>query len=64
MNGYLGAAERAARTFAQTTAAVMVGELVRDGAAWSDVPTAASIGGFAGFLALLMAVAGPLAPRG
>lgn len=60
---YSDAAERAARTFAQTTAAFMVVELVKDGASWATVPEAASVGAFAGFIALLMAVAGPLAPR-
>ena len=57
------AVERAARTFMQTTAAVMVVELVKDGASWVTVPASASVGAFAGFIALLMAIAGPLAPR-
>jgi hypothetical protein len=57
------AVERALRTAGQTTAAVAVAELLKDGASWITVPQAASIGAFAGFIALLMAVAGPTAPR-
>lgn len=57
------ALERAARTFAQATAAAMLVELGREGAAWSTFLPAASVGAFAGVIALLMAVAGPLAPR-
>ena len=56
------ALERAARTFAQATAAAMVVELTREGAAWDALIPAASVGAFAGLLALLMVVAGP-APR-
>lgn len=57
------ALERAARTFAQATAASMVVELAREGADWSAFLPAASVGAFAGVLALLMVAAGPLAPR-
>lgn len=53
------ALERAARTFVQATAGAMLVTLGTDGAAWSDVPTAAVAGSFAGFLALLARVAFP-----
>ena len=57
------AIERSGRTFVQTTAAIMVVELVKDGASWGTLPEAASVGAFAGVIALLMAIAGPLSPR-
>lgn len=63
MSKYGPALERAARTFVQTTAAVMVVELAKSDASWVTIPAAASVGAFAGLLALLMAVAGPLAPK-
>jgi hypothetical protein len=56
------ALERAGRTILQTAAAVAVIELAKDGASWSTVPAALSVGAFAGLIALLMAVAGPLKP--
>lgn len=53
------ALERALRTFVQATAGAMLVTLGTDGAAWSDVPTAAVAGAFAGFIALLAMVAFP-----
>jgi hypothetical protein len=57
------ALERAVRTFAQATAAAMMVELGREGATWSAFLPAASVGAFAGVLALLLAVAKTTAPR-
>lgn len=55
------AAERAIRTFVQAASAAMLVELA-GGGGWNDIPVAASVGAFAGFLSLLMMVAGPLKP--
>jgi hypothetical protein len=57
------ALERAGRTIIQTSAAVVVVELLKDGASWATVPAALSVGAFAGLIALLMAIAGPTAPK-
>lgn len=58
------AIERTARTFVQTTAGAMLALLlVTDNAGWDDVPKAALASAFAGFLAFLGALAGPLAPK-
>lgn len=54
-----GALERGARTFVQATAGAMLVALTIDGASWSDVPTAASAGGFAGLIAVLAMFAYP-----
>ncbi len=49
---WLDAIERAVKTFVQGTLAVMLPELIIDGASWSDIPKAASLGAFAGLLSV------------
>jgi hypothetical protein len=48
--------ERLGKTFVQATLAVMLPALMIDGASWSDIPKAASIGAFAGLLSVGMSV--------
>lgn len=53
------ALERAARTFAQTTAGALLALLTVEGASWVDVPHALLAALFAGFLSLVAYVANP-----
>lgn len=53
------ALERAARTFVQSAAAAALVVLAKDGADWSVVPQAASIGAFAGLIAIVAMFAAP-----
>lgn len=57
------AGERAARTFIQASTGAVIPLLVVDGAAWDDIPKAASVGAFAGIISWLMALNKWSAPR-
>lgn len=53
------AIERAVRTFVQASAAAALVVLTQDGADWGSVAKAASVGAFAGLIALVAMFAAP-----
>lgn len=57
------AAERASRTFIQASTGAVIPLLIIEGADWSDIPKAASVGAFAGVISWLMALNRWSAPK-